>query len=125
MIYKVESYNPGSQHYRWKGLACMVRISKRPRKSFRETTSPKMVRYMSADVPLYHGNMGRKSGCSSLVGSTSSLQACLPPVALVDHLTESLHGQIQPARQQLFACQLQDINEGPVAICLQYHGKEK
>ena len=53
----------------------MVRMSKRPRKSFKDTTSPKMVRYISADVPLYHGNMGRKSGCSSLPCSSSALQS--------------------------------------------------
>ncbi len=33
--------------------ACMVRMSKRPRNSFSDTSSPKMVRYMSAEVPEY------------------------------------------------------------------------
>ena len=52
----------------------MVRMSKRPRKSLTEMTRSIMVRYMSAEVPLYQGNMGRKSGCSWLVPSCSDLQ---------------------------------------------------
>lgn len=56
----------------------MVRMSKRPKKSFRDTMSPKMVRYMSAEVPLYHGNIGRKSGCSSETTSSNSLQDITP-----------------------------------------------
>lgn len=32
---------------------CMVRMSKRPKNSFREITIPKMVLYMSAEVPEY------------------------------------------------------------------------
>ena len=59
----------------------MVRMSKRPRKSLRDTMRPKMVRYMSADVPLYQGNMGRKSGCSSLSACSASLPI-LPNITL-------------------------------------------
>lgn len=58
--------------------ACMVRMSKRPRKSFRLTARSKMVRYMSALVPLYQGNMGRKSGRSSAPAHAPALQALHP-----------------------------------------------
>lgn len=56
---------------------CMVRMSNRPRNSLSETTRSKTVRYMSADVPLYQGNMGAKLGRSSSTSSTRS--SCLPP----------------------------------------------
>ena len=98
----------------------MVRISKRPKKSFRETTSPKMVRYMSADVPLYHGNMGRKSGCSSLGGSASSLQAFHPHFISGNNLTQSLH---EPARQQVCACRLQDVKDAGMPCACRTMGR--
>ena len=49
------------------GPACIVRMSKRPRNSFTEMSRSKTVLYMSAEVPLYQGTMGRKSGCSSIL----------------------------------------------------------
>ena len=49
----------------------MVRMSKRPRKSLSEMVRSNMVLYMSAEVPLYHGNMGMKSGCSSTMAASS------------------------------------------------------
>ena len=64
-------YSSGLLYYTrcdgWGGQqTCMVRMSKRPKNSLREIVRSKMVLYMSADVPLYQGNMGKKSGCSSM-----------------------------------------------------------
>ena len=61
------------------GCTCIVRMSKRPRKTLTEMMSPKMVQYMSADVPLNHCTIGLKSGRSWDAATTPS--AARPPSA--------------------------------------------
>jgi hypothetical protein len=63
---------------------CMVRMSKRPRNSFSEITIPKMVLYMSAEVPEYLQTpqvLIRCSACGiTCVNAVYNLQSMTPSV---------------------------------------------
>mmetsp|Transcript_31177 Transcript_31177/g.92964 ORF Transcript_31177/g.92964 Transcript_31177/m.92964 type:complete len:433 (+) Transcript_31177:3942-5240(+) len=49
---------------------CIMRISKRPKKTLSEIVRSTTVFTRSALVPLYHGTIGRNSGCASLLASS-------------------------------------------------------
>lgn len=53
-------------------LTSMVRMSKRPKNSFTETVRSNSIFTRSADVPLYHGTIGKNSGWFWLASACSS-----------------------------------------------------
>lgn len=85
-VTKAESSRVRERYNEGVGRACIVRMSKRPRKTLTEMMSPAMVRYMSAEVPVNQWNMGRKSGCSS--------EGSSPPAATsaASTLRQAYHG---------------------------------
>lgn len=65
-----ESRKIAGEHFKHQ-LACIVRMSKRPKKSFTEISKSKRVFRRSAEVPEYQGNIGKKEGRAASDGITS------------------------------------------------------